>query len=400
MALVAKREPTKIAILWSMNTTSIDTKTSLRSSNPSEFIERIRDLCPLIAANSARHDEEGSFVADNYELLKEEGFFAATVPQELGGFGLKHSQMADLLRTIGQNCGSTALASSMHQHLVAANVWKFLRGQGGNELLRKVAKEQPILVSTGARDWLESNGEVEKVEGGYRVSASKHFASQSEGGDILVTSAPFESASEGWRVLHFGVSLRSEGVTVLSNWKTLGMRGTGSQTVQLERVFVPESAIALDRPRDGYHPVYNVVLGVALPYIMAAYLGIAQKAAFIAIETARKQKAPKSHVALALGKLNNTITTAELNWRDMVRIADDFKFAPEDRISHEMLTRKTNVAMACISTVEQAMGIVGGQGFYRGFGLERLFRDVQGARYHPLPELNQMQFCGEFLLRR
>jgi alkylation response protein AidB-like acyl-CoA dehydrogenase len=49
--------------------------------------------------------------------------------------------------------------------------------------------------------------------------------------------------------------------------------------------------------------------------------------------------------------------------------------------------------------VTKAMEIVGGEGFYRGFGLERLFRDVQAARYHPLPEREQVNFSGEYLLR-
>ena len=47
----------------------------------------------------------------------------------------------------------------------------------------------------------------------------------------------------------------------------------------------------------------------------------------------------------------------------------------------------------------KAMEIVGGEGFYRGFGLERLFRDVQAARYHPLAEIDQVKFSGEYLLR-
>jgi alkylation response protein AidB-like acyl-CoA dehydrogenase len=44
------------------------------------------------------------------------------------------------------------------------------------------------------------------------------------------------------------------------------------------------------------------------------------------------------------------------------------------------------------------MEIVGNEGFYRGFGLERLFRDVQAARYHPLPEIRRnfraSIYCG------
>ena len=83
----------------------------------------------------------------------------------------------------------------------------------------------------------------------------------------------------------------------------------------------------------------------------------------------------------------------------MSRMANDLGFDPVDRNAHEILIRKTNVATASIEVVEMAMEIVGGQGFYRGFGLERLFRDVQAAHYHPLQRQDQQLFCGEFLLR-
>lgn len=54
---------------------------------------------------------------------------------------------------------------------------------------------------------------------------------------------------------------------------------------------------------------------------------------------------------------------------------------------------------AAIRAVTKAMEIVGGEGFYRASGLERLFRDVQAARYHPLLESEQVRFSGEYLLR-
>ena len=131
-----------------------------------------------------------------------------------------------MLRTLAQYCGSTALALSMHQHLIAATVWKYRHGQGGEPMLKNVAEKQLVLVSTGAGDWLESNGSVNKTDGGYLVSARKHFASQSAVGDMLVTSAPFSD-----EVLHFAVPMSAPGVTVLNDWRTLGMRGTRSHTV-------------------------------------------------------------------------------------------------------------------------------------------------------------------------
>ena len=365
-----------------------------------QSLKTVHQLGPDFERRAAAHDRDDSFVAENYAALKQHGFFAATVPRELGGAGLSHSDMCEVLRTLAQYCSSTALAHSMHQHLVAAAIWKYRRGQGGEELLRRVAANQPVLVSTGARDWLESSGEMVACDGGYCVTAMKFFASQSALGDVLVTSAPYHDPEHGWQVLHFPVPMRAQGVTVLNDWQTLGMRGTGSHTVKLEGVFVPESSIALRRPRGEFHPFWNVVLTVAMPLIMSVYVGIAQKAARMAVKHARDQKRPKPHLAGCLGSMWNDLTSAELHLDDMIRIANDLDFEPEDQHGQDILSRKTNVAQACVGVVTKAMEIAGGQGFYRSFGLERLFRDVQAAGYHPLPEKEQQQFLGEYMLGR
>ena len=56
-----------------------------------------------------------------------------------------------------------------------------MQGQPTAPLLSKVAEAERVLVSTGAADWLDSTGSAERVEGGYRVSAQKRFASGSPG---------------------------------------------------------------------------------------------------------------------------------------------------------------------------------------------------------------------------
>jgi len=192
--------------------------------------------------------------------------------------------------------------------------------------------------------------------------------------------------------------MKSEGVCVLNDWHTLGMRATGSHTVRLDNVFVPESSITLRRPRGEFHPFFNVIATVALPLIMSVYVGIAQKAAREAIEFARRQKHPKPQLPDAIGGMLNQLASAEVHLKDMIGIANDLDFEPEDQTGQDVLCRKTNVANACVSVVTRAMEIVGGQGFYRAFGLERLFRDVQAAKYHPLPEADQQRFLGEYTL--
>jgi alkylation response protein AidB-like acyl-CoA dehydrogenase len=271
----------------------------------------LNDLGPRFAAGAADRDAAAEFVADHYDALRERKVFSALVPTELGGGGASHSEMCAFVRGLAHYCSSTALAVSMHQHLVAAAVYNYRNGRPGQKLLERVAEKEAVLVSTGANDWLGSNGEVERVEGGYRVSARKPFASGSPKGDVLVTSAPFEDPEEGWLVLHFPVPFASDGVSRAGDWDTLGMRATGSETVILDGVFVPDEAVVMKRPRHAYHMAFNVILTVAMPLILSAYVGVAEAAAEIAQGQAAKRIADPV-APFQLGELTNTLTTRRL----------------------------------------------------------------------------------------
>lgn len=363
------------------------------------FLALAHELGAAFEERSQAYDLKDQFVDKNYATLKEHRIFAALIPVSLGGLGQSHSDVANFLRVIGQYCGSTALALSMHQHLVGVNVWKYLHGKGGEGVLRRVAKEQIVLVSTGARDWLDSNGELKRVKGGYLLNAYKAFASQSSVGDVFVTSAPFQDPEKGSLVLHFPVPASADGVEVQDNWYALGMRSTGSHGVAFKDVFIPESAIALARPQGEPHMVYNLVLTVAMPLIMAVYTGIAERAAQQAFTTVKGRKQSATYLPQLVGEMNNQLVNASVLFADMLRLCNDFDFTPTFEDAHGILSRKVLVTRSVISTVEKAMEIVGGQGFFRSYGLEKLFRDIQAAHYHPLPEKEQQQFTGCFLLK-
>ena len=180
-------------------------------------------------------DGEDYFVADNFALLKSAGLYEAGVPAELGGGGADIDELAAMLRVLGYHCGSTALAFSMHTHQVAIPAWRWKHQPAATAavepLLKRIAKERIQLVSSGGSDWLPGSGKAEKVDGGYRITARKVFSSGSPTGDLLMTAAVLESAGEPPMVLHFGVPMNSPHVKVQDNWRTLGMRGTGSHDV-------------------------------------------------------------------------------------------------------------------------------------------------------------------------
>ncbi|WP_276372779.1 acyl-CoA dehydrogenase family protein [Chryseolinea sp. H1M3-3] len=361
--------------------------------------ELTHELGKSFEARAEQHDKDGKFVFQNYDELKKHKYFSAAIPEELGGGGASHSEMCDIIRIMAKYCGSTALAFSMHQHLVAAAVWRYKHKGEAVAMLQKVAKDQLVLVSTGARDWLDSNGEMIKTDDGYLLSGKKHFASQSIAGDLAVTSAPHLHPENGWQVLHFAVPLKAKGVSVLDDWDTMGMRATGSQTIVFDQVLIPETAIVLARPRNGYHPVWDIVLTVAMPLIMSAYVGIAEKAKELALSIGKKYQRQQPHLPYIIGKMNNTFLSARVQWEAMTKLTNDIDFKPSSAITVDIVSLKTNVASACIETVQQAMEATGGQSFYRKNLLERLFRDVQGAQFHPIPKWDQYVFTGERLIQ-
>lgn len=367
---------------------------TMKPLNP---LATVHELGPQFAARAAEADAHDRFVAENYTALKERQFFSALIPAELGGGGATYAEMCAALRSLAGYCGSTALAVSMHQHLVAANVWKYKAKNEAGPMLQKVAAEQLVLVSTGARDWLESNGSIEKVDGGFAYSGAKAFASGCPAGDLLMTSGPYEDPQHGWQVLHFPIPLAARGVRIGNDWQMMGMRGTGSNTVTLEHVFVPETAVSLRRPRGKFHPFYGVVLTVAMPLVTSVYVGLADRAAQIAVAEARKR--PQSPIlALQLGELENERAAAEIALNSMIALTNEYVFTPDAQQASNVLVRKTLATHAAVRTVNKAFEIVGARGMHRSHELERILRDIQAGEFHPLPEKRQQEFTGRVAL--
>jgi alkylation response protein AidB-like acyl-CoA dehydrogenase len=363
----------------------------------SPFVAAVRELGPAFAERAAASDLTGAFVADNYRPLKERKLLSAGVPKELGGGGATHTELCEMLRELAHFCPATALALSMHTHLVSAAVWRHLHGQPAAPLLNKVAAGELVLVSTGAQDWLESTGQATRVEGGYRVTAQKRFASGSPAGDLVLTSAPYDDPEAGALVLQFAVPMKSEGVRSNGDWDTLGMRATGSDTLTFENVFVPDAAVSMKRPRGVWHPVFNVICVVAAPIFMSAYVGLAESAAALAREGSRK-RLTDPHLPYLLGEMENALATAQMAWREMVQAAAGYAFEPELARANATLIRKSIAARAIESAVKKAFESTGGSAFFRKNPLEKLFRDAQGVHFHPLPEKKQLFFSGRIAM--
>jgi len=356
----------------------------------------VRELGPRFAARCAGHDADDTFVAENYAELRERRVFSAGVPAELGGGGASYRELCELLRTLAHYCPSTSLALAMHTHILSSTVWRWRHEAAPvDPFLKRVAAEELILVTSGGSDFLAGSGTAEKVDGGYRVSGRKIFGSGSPAGHLFMTMAIYQDPQAGPTVLHIPVPLDAPGVTIADNWRTLGMRGTGSNDIMLDNVFVKDAAVGVRRPAGRWNKVFFVIYTIAFPLIYSVYLGVAEAARQLAVrEAGRRQHDPV--VQALVGEMDNELTAARLAVRHMIDVADTDRIGPDE--TNQVLIGRTLSGRSVVRTVEKAMEVAGGAGFYRALGLERLFRDVQGARYHPLQEKPQTVYTGRHAL--
>lgn len=362
-----------------------------------KYLDQLSQLDNQLRTQSRHADESDAFVSESLEALRRGGVYKALIPQELGGGGIGFRDLCQFLQSLAQACGSCALTLSMHQHLIAVQVWNYHQGKPVGDLLRKIAAEDLVLVSTGGGDWLASNGHATRVEGGYRVRCQKHFASGCQVGDLAVTSCVYQDTSGDEHVLHFSLPLSAEGVSIKPTWEAMGMRGTGSHSLIFDDVFVADERVALKRPRGAWHPIWEIVTTLAFPIFMAPYVGIAEHMRKIVLEMLQDQVVSPS-TAATLGDMNNNLRTAQLAIESMENAVPDWDTTPDLQSSHNALTCKALIAQSVQAAGLCAMQAAGGRAYLRATNLERHYRDLLAAEYHPLTTARQKEASGRILL--
>jgi alkylation response protein AidB-like acyl-CoA dehydrogenase len=281
----------------------------------------------------------------------------------------------------------------MHQHVVAFTAWRYRRGLPGAEAtLKRVADEDILLVSTGGGDYTHPRGEAVKVDGGFKVSGHKRFASQSGHGTVMSTMFVYDDPDQGRRVLNVAVPIAGEGVTVADNWNTLGMRGTASNDIVVEDVFVPEERVLANRPYGVVDGPLQVISIIAFPIVTGVYLGIAEAAYDAA-------------VAMAAGRNDDVIVQRQIGlMRQRLQVASwalDGALAAvgdDPTPSHDtylaVMAAKAEVARAGLEVCDLAMDVAGGSAFFKGSVIERAYRDFRAIKFHPLTLENTLVETG------
>jgi alkylation response protein AidB-like acyl-CoA dehydrogenase len=350
------------------------------------------------AAFDAEHDRDATFVTEAYEAMTETGYLGLAVPAELGGIGATFRQVLLAEHELARHSGAAALSAAMHLYLSLVQRYRYRRGAPDAEgVLRRIAGEGIVLATSGGSDWVSPTTRAVPVDGGFLFSGRKAFCSQAPAATVLVTSATLGEPGPEAEVLHAGVPLSAPGVSLLDTWDTLGMRGTASQDVVFEDVFVPAEKVVGRRP-------YGVLTGPLLvavihfaPVVGAVYLGVAQGAYDETVRVVASRPDLPAAAVRQLGEMSARLRVAR--WALLGAVEEVGEYPPAEHATmHTLMTAKRHAVVEAVAVVDLALQVVGGQSFYRRSPLERAYRDVRAGAFHPLTPEATLAALGEAAL--
>jgi alkylation response protein AidB-like acyl-CoA dehydrogenase len=378
------------------------------------------DLSGELAARTAEHDHAGSYPFEAIDVLKAAGIFAAPVPAELGGLGVDSAH--DLVVASSRLArGDASVAIGVNMHLVAVLNMERRRRQAvaaGAERrarafaasLEQIARDGVVLaaaISEPGQDLTYPRTRATRTESGWRIDGRKVFCTMSPAATDLYVAVTYADGDGADRYAYAMVPTGAPGVVVHDDWDGLGMRASGSNSVSLDGVVLPDSAV-----RGGFRA------GDPLPYIernlvsglfhAAASLGIAEAAD----DTARRGLAERVNgdargrmqvadnavdLAAARGVLSRAAALI-----DEHHAADPASNGTADELHAlfaEAQAAKIFVNEAAARIVDRALALSGGAGYINGSSLARAYRDVRaGSFMHPLGANRAYDYLGRVAL--
>ena len=219
--------------------------------------DRIDAVVSIAAQHAAAVDSEAGFPAESFAALREQRLLGIMIPAELGGEGALISQVADVCYRLGRVCASTAMIYAMHQIMAACIV----RHAGDNvtlrEMLRRMAEDQLLVASSttegqGGGNIRSSEAPLQCQDGLVSLERNASVISYGAYADIILTTARRSGESHGSDQVLVAFWKSEYTLTRLSEWNSMGMRGTCSEGFILKAHGKVEQVIV--EPYEIVHP--------------------------------------------------------------------------------------------------------------------------------------------------
>jgi alkylation response protein AidB-like acyl-CoA dehydrogenase len=367
-------------------------------------------LVPLLARNAEQAERERRIPEESIAALEEAGLFRITVPRRFGGYEVDLRTKIEVSAELARGCGSTSWVVTL------INVCNWFAGLYCDQAQQEVFGSDPNARVAGV---FAPSSTARRVDGGLLVTGKWPFASGClhaswAGVGVPVVDEAGEQIDVGW-----GLVPMSE-LTIEDTWFTAGMRGTGSNTLVAEDVFVPDHRI-LSFPRSfgGDYPTEHTdevsyrsaFMPFAALILAGPQLGLARSALDYVVEKAPKRsvsytfystqtEAPSFQMAVARAAM--LIDTGHLH---AYRAAADVDGAAL-RGEKMDYTARARVRMDTAHAIEQLREGVrilisahGASSFAEASPLQRIWRDCEVASRHAIASVDiNAQVYGQALL--
>ncbi len=230
------------------------------SNDERERAERVESILPVLRERAVDTDRKGEFNTDNVKLLSDAGLLGLVVPKEYGGLGGGLRDWAAACFAIGSVCPSTGLAYFFHNTSASRGTLALSaldEGLFSEEEAPKVRAFAEKVLYTMGRDgkWLANYAsesvkseksaitittEASPVEGGYVLNGEKSFGCATGIAHYYLVTAGLKGVKDAAALCTFIVDRDAQGTRGRIEWNALGMRGTATEGLVLDNVFVKE----------------------------------------------------------------------------------------------------------------------------------------------------------------
>ncbi|GHE15415.1 acyl-CoA dehydrogenase family protein [Streptomyces alanosinicus] len=353
-------------------------------------------LVPLLRQNAARTEEDRKVAEENIAALSGAGLFRLTVPRRLGGHEADFGTFLAVTAELARGCGSTGWVATL------INVCNWMTGLYPERAQREVWGETPDARVCGV---LAPGGTSRAVDGGLVVTGRWGFASGCLHAQWATLGIPVVDAA-GEQLEEGAALIPMDELTIEDTWYVAGMRGTGSNTLVADEVFVPaHRVLSVTRAVQGLYPtehrdepLYRSALVPVLALVLAGpQVGLAQAGMDMVTASLAKGRgisytfyehaydAPSTHIQLA--EAAQLIDTARLHLSragsDIDTWAARGEYMPfETRARVRMDT--ACVARRCREALDLLLNVQGAGGFAEANPLQRIWRDQETSSRHAM----------------
>lgn len=336
----------------------------------------------IIRPRAIQIDEEAKFPLDIFEKMGKLGLMGIPFPEKYGGAGGDTISYALCVEEIGSVCGSTGLSYAAAVSLGASPFYYFGTEKQKEEFLIPLAvgKELAAFGLTEPNAGSDAGGTKTKayLDGDqYVINGEKCFITNASYAKTLIITAVTGQNAKGKKLISaFIVPKNTKGVSIKSDYNKMGVRGSDTAQIVLENVRIPKENV-LGELHKGFQQFLYTLDGGRIS-IAALGLGIAKASLRKALDYAKERK--------QFGKAISKFQAIQFKLADMameIELAENMVYKAAwlkdngKSFSKEAAIAKLFATETAFRTANQAIQILGGNGYMREFEVERYLRDAK-----------------------